>query len=653
MRKGYFLVALGLLFVVPEETRAQKRPMTFEDILDVKHVSDPVISPDGQTVVFTVTEADLEKNNTQQQLWRFDKRTNSLRQLTRSGKSNRSPRWSPKGGCFAFLSDRNDKEQIFLMHTTGGEARCLTEHETAVLSFRWSPDGTKIAFTAVDPKTQDKEKEEKEGDDARVIDAEFDWPKLWVIDVATRKETQVFDEDRNVEEFAWSPDGSRFALLVRPTTLVDLVMNTEIHVMPSSGGSVSRLTNNSAVESDLVWAADGKSLFYTATDESRFINAESKLFRLDIDTRQIGRLSGEYAYGASNLQLSPDGKRLYFLSGIKTDQRLCAIDLLTGEIAEVSARDGTVLSFDASLDDSSLAFVFSDTQSLPELWTAELHPFRAQPAPKVNPQIDTWLLGETKVVQWKSTDGWDIEGFLTLPIDYEEGQNYPLVVVIHGGPEGAYTKALRPHYLNNAQVFAGKGWAVLRPNYRGGSNYGDQFIQGMNADTGGGDFHDIMTGVDYVVAEGIADPERMAVTGWSWGGISTGWIVTQTDRFKAASAGAMVSNHFSVFGQADLTFDVEYFYIGGTPYEDPSRYLRMSPIGHVMKAKTPTILLHGMEDVRCPFPQSVEFYKGLKAAGVETKLVGYPREPHVFREPRHMLDKMVREYDWFEEHVLK
>ena len=227
------------------------------------------------------------------------------------------------------------------------------------------------------------------------------------------------------------------------------------------------------------------------------------------------------------------------------------------------------------------------------------------------------------------------------------------MVMIHGGPELANTLAHVPWYIDYHQVLAGAGWAVLRPNYRGGTNYGDTWLQGMNGDTGGGDYEDIMTGVDHLVAAGIADPDRLAVMGWSWGGISTGWIVTHTDRFRAASAGAMVSNHFSVFGQADLTFDVEHFYIGGSPWSDPQRYLSMSPIGYVTEASTPTLLLHGEADVRCPLPQSVEFYKGLRSVGVDAELVVYPREPHLFREPRHQLDKMQRELAWFARWVLQ
>ncbi|MBW1688295.1 MAG: S9 family peptidase [Deltaproteobacteria bacterium] len=350
-------------------------------------------------------------------------------------------------------------------------------------------------------------------------------------------------------------------------------------------------------------------MFYTASDGSRFLNAEPKLFRLDIESREIQRLAADREHAVGDLRRSHDGRRLYFVSGMRTNRRLCSYDLEDDRVEVLTRQDGTVLGFDVSPGGATLGLVFSDDSHLPELWTGTPDPYRAEPAPKVNSLADEWLLGETRVERWRSRDGWEIEGLLTLPVEYRAGRRYPLMVVLHGGPHSAVTSALRPGYTDYNQVLAGRGWAVLRPNYRGGSNYGDLFAQGMDGDTGGGDFHDIMTGVDHLIDAGIADADRLGVMGWSWGGISTGWIVSHTDRFRAASAGAMVSNHFSVFGAADLTYDVELFYIGGSPYANPSRYMSMSPIGHVMKAKTPTLLLHGMEDVRCPYPQSVEFYK--------------------------------------------
>ena len=643
-------VLVALILALPWAAAAQAS-MTIDDVVGYKAVSSPAISPDGQTTVFVVREADLEKNRFTQHLWRHDAAPGPSRPITFEGTRNVSPRWSPDGRAVAFLSNRGERTQIVLMPRDGGEARPLTSHATPVQAFRWSPDGRTIAFTAADPKSEEQTRREKAGDDEVVVNAQVDWARLWTVDVESGRETPLVNDDVNIEEFAWSPDGSRIALRARPTTLLDLSRRSEIHAMAAAGGPLTRLTDNETLESDLVWSRDGRSIYYTASDESRFVNAESRLFRIDVDSRTIQRLATGYQYGISNLELTPDGRRMLFVGGVRASQRLSALDLGTGAVTELSRADGTLTGYDVSADGRTVALVFSDAAHLSGLWRGSLDPFDAAPTPTINPQADAWLLGETRAIQWKSRDGWDVEGLLTLPVGYQAGRRYPLMVMLHGGPEAAYTLSLDPGYMAYPQVFAGKGWAVLQPNYRGSSNYGDRFLQGMNGDTGGGDYQDIMTGVDAVVAEGIADPDRMGVMGWSWGGISTGWIVTQTDRFKAASAGAMVANHFSVFGEADLTYDVEYFYVGGTPWADPAKYIRMSPIGHVMKAKTPTLLLHGMEDIRCPFPQSMEFYRGLQAAGVETELVAYPREPHVFREPAHQLDKMRRELEWMERHV--
>jgi len=644
------LVALGLFLTLPWAAAAQQ-PMTPDDVVGYKAVSSPAISPDGQRTVFVVREADLDGNRFTQHLWRYDAGAAGSRKVTFEGTRNVSPRWSPDGRVVAFLSNRGDRTQIYLLPRDGGEARPLTSHATPVQAFRWSPDGRTIAFTAADPKSEERTKREKAGYDEVVVNQRFDWAKLWTVDVDSGKETQLVTDDVNVDEFVWSPDGSRLALRVRPTTLLDLSRQCEIHVMPSTGGSMVRLTDNETMEYGFVWARDGRSIYYNASDESRFVNAESRLFRIDVETKAIVRLATDYRYGISDLTLSPDGRRMLFVGGVRASQRLSSLDLTSGAVTELSRADGTVSGYDVSEDGRTVALVFSDAAHLPAIWQGGLEPFTASPTPTVNPQADAWQLGVTRPIEWKSSDGWEVEGLLTLPVGYAQGQRYPLVVMLHGGPEAAVTLSLDPGYIEYPQVWAGRGWAVLQPNYRGGSNYGDRFLQGMNGDTGGGDFEDIMTGVDAVVAQGIADPDRMAVMGWSWGGISTGWIVGHTDRFKAASAGAMVADHFSVFGEADLTYDVEYFYVGGTPWADPAKYIRMSPIGHVMRAKTPTLLLHGKDDIRCPTPQSMEFYRGLLAAGVETELVEYPREPHVFREPAHQLDKMRRELEWIEKRV--
>jgi len=623
------------------------RPMAPEDVISVRTPADPRIAPDGSKVLFVVREANLEANAVESSIWVHDVASGRTARLTQAEASHSSPRWAPAGDGFAFLSDRSGSAEIWLMPMAGGEPRQLSHSATAVRSFEWSPDGTRIAYTAAVELPEDERERRKAGDDARVFGAATALPKLWLLDATTGEARQLTSEELAIQELGWAPDGSTLIVAARPSTILDQIGETELYSVDAKSGALRRLTENAAVESSPLYSADGRAIYFTASDAERFVNAESNLYRLDPVTRAITPIAADYRFGLTDPMLDPSGTHLIMRAGVRSSVRLVSVSLDTGEVSTFVAAPGSVRGFDTAAGTGRVAYLFADAGRLTDLWLFDPDSGTNAPVTDLNPEQRQWQLGETRVETWKSRDGADVEGLLTLPVGYESGQRVPLMVMIHGGPEAAITLGHVPSYIDYHQVLAGAGWAVLRPNYRGGTNYGDAWVQGMNGDSGGGDYEDIMAGVEHLIASGIADPDRMGVMGWSWGGISTGWIVTQTGRFKAASAGAMVSNHFSIFGQADLTYDVEHFYIGGSPWANFERYMSKSPIAYVTRAKTPTLLLHGEADERCPLPQSVEFHKGLRSVGVETELVVYPREPHVFREPRHQLDKMRREMAWF------
>lgn len=642
-----FVLWPGLQDVLAQELR----PISPEEAITVRRIADIDLSPDGAAVLYVVRQADLDHDAVHSAIWLHDVADGKDRQLTFTDASHSSPRWSPDGGSFAFLSDRGGSTAIWLMARAGGEARQLTEIDSDVNTFAFSPDGSRIAFTAAAPGSRAERRKERREGDAYVFQEPVGLPKLWLLDLVRGESEQLTRRELAIDELAWSPDGTRLAVAARPSSVLDFIGQTELYLVDALDGTMRQLSDNAAVEGGLAFSPDGARLLYTAPDAQRFVNAEAKLFELALEDATPRRLATSHVTGIDSPRIDATSV-VRFLSGVDVTRGLYEVAADGGAVRPLFARDGTVSRFDA--EGTRFAMIYSDATHLPELWIGDLEPegVSAAPVTAINPGAASWLLGETRVENWRSTDGTPVQGILTLPVNYREGERAPLMVMIHGGPEAAHTLELDPGYIEYPQVLAGRGWAVLRVNYRGGTNYGDAFVQGMNGDSGGGDFQDIMTGVDHLIAAGIADPDRMGVMGWSWGGISTGWIVTQTERFKAASAGAMVSDHFSVFGQADLTFDVENFYIGGSPWLDPGKYLRHSPIGHVAGARTPTLLLHGEEDERCPLPQSVEFFKALRSLGVETQLVVYPREPHVFREPLHQLDKMTREIAWFDRHVL-
>jgi len=346
-----------------------------------------------------------------------------------------------------------------------------------------------------------------------------------------------------------------------------------------------------------------------------------------------------------------EGTRVMFVTGRRAYNEVMAYDVKTGQYSQLTQRK-TVNGTSVSRDSRTIVFTADAPDSATEVFVTDPSFANPRRLTNTNPQLATFATGETEVITWKSTDGVEVEGMLLKPVGFTAGTRYPLLVVAHGGPAGAFVNGSRFGGLEGGQVWAGNGWAVFYPNPRGSSNYGQKTLAANVTDWGGGDYRDIMTGVDALVARGVADPDKLAHIGWSYGGYMTAWVVTQTTRFKAAMVGAGLTNMWSMYGTNDIP-SVLIAYFGGIPNPQTlPHYLDRSAMTHIDKAKTPTLILHGANDERVPVGQAYEMYRGLKDRGVPTELVFYPREGHGIQEYYHQKDRLERIYNWVTKYTL-
>ena len=656
--------------------QTQKRAMTFEDVMGMRVVSDPRISPDGKNIAFVVTQADMKTNFRNPDVWLVSADGGEPRQLTRSPKRDDQPRWSADSRSLAFISDRDGKAQVYVLSIDGGEARKMTDVQTAVQSFEWSPDGKRIAYIAADSVPEAREKEKKEGFDQIVVDADYQYARISVIDIAPNKKMSGDDVlakpitlttgPLHVSELAWSPDGGKMAFTARRTPKLADSTTTEVYLTSSFNPLQAPpwLSRDERVESDLRWSPDGSSISYLSTVSQYPTIGPSYI--------HVARFPETMVSSPSPKVLRTPMKSYITRHAWSSDSQFIFISADTGvrrRIARVSA-DGTNLElqpekeglegqFSLNAKSDRVAFIKEDPTHPANVWIASINENgkgngvigNPRQLTHINPQIESFALGRVETVKWKSSkDGREIEGILVYPLDYESGKRYPLITSIHGGPEGAYQLSFMASYGEFPHIYAAHGYASFFPNFRGSSNYGYEFASANVGDLGGGDYADIMSGVDYLIERGIADPARLAIKGYSYGGYMSGWIIGHTDRFKAAVFGAGLSNAISYYSQADIQFGRETLH-QGTPWRNNQNMIERSPVFYLQNAKTPSLIYQGEKDERVPLPQSLETYMGLKKAGVTTQLIIYPREGHGLREPAHQLDKMRREFEWVEKYV--
>lgn len=672
------------LIALAHPLHAQKKTIEPADIANLRRVEAPALSPDGHFVAYTVNTPVALNQHRDAHIWLAETdRPGTARPFVYSGGADTSPAWSPDGTRLAFLSDRpnplaegegspfhfslapgttrkdvsapaqdekGEKKQgmqLWLIALNGGEAEPLTNLPGDIRSFRWSPDGRSIAFIRTDTDSPEDQARKKAGNDEHLIDADYHYDRLWIYDLAARQARLLTAEDFNVDSIDWSPDGSTIVARISPTPRIDDYWRvSKVVLLDSRTGAVTRTIEERSGYTSPTFSHDGKRIAFSRftplaiTDVHLVVNlADGKEIELE------NKLPGT----VFEMVWNGPGSHLLVSEFVGAHTEEVDVDAADFSVKPVTGISVTTEDFDSSRDGRTVAFLGNSPAS-----PADVYIWRdgsAQRVTDINPQVKDWSIGTQREISWKNpNDHRTIYGVVVLPPGYRPGIRYKTIVHVHGGPEEAWTVGFNGNWYNYATMLASHGYVVLLPNPRGSDGQGPAFTEANYQAWGGADFEDVMAGVDYLIAQGITDPGRMAIGGWSFGGFMTAWAVTHTDRFKAAMDGAGVVDLYSMATTTDISPSFLRRYMGPLA-SNAAVYDRNSPVRYLSDCHTPVLVLDGEADTRVPMSQGQEFYHGLRFMGREAVMVTYPREPHIFTERAHQIDSLNRILAWYDAHL--
>ena len=653
------LTVFGLVGVLAAPSFAQRRSFAIEDALGIISVSDPQLSPDGELVVYVVSRIDLVENESGSRIHAVPFAGGDASALTRAGRSASHPRFSPDGTRLAFLSSgAGDKTQIWLLPLTGGEARILSNLPGGVSSFSWAPGGSALAAVSMDPDPNAA----KDGQDPEPVPLVINRRQfkrdgrgylddrrrhIYVVDASDGSHAQrtfgPFDDGSPV----FSPDGSEIAFVsVRPPEGdPDATDNSDIFLVSRDGDRNAepvRLTSNQGPDRSPVFSPDGRWVAHTGNRKPELIwYATENLYLLNRTTDEIVHVAAGLDRNLSSPRFSSDGDALFALLEDSGNAHLASFTLSADATADrVIAGERVIRDLDVVGDRVVALAAATDRPSEVIGWT------RGGEARRLTGANDVLLaevqLGVVERITFPSSDGAEIEGFVTKPPGFEEGKRYPTILWIHGGPVSQFSTSFQSTW----QVFAANGYVVVAANPRGSSGRGEAFSQAIWADWGNLDYEDVNAAVDHVIDLGYADPARLGVGGWSYGGILTNYVITKTTRFEAAVTGASETEYRAAYGNDH--YQLEWELELGLPWENPELYNRLSPIARVHHVTTPTLVLCGEKDWNVPLSQSENLYQSLRRLGVPTALIIYPGQSHGIRLPAFQKDRYERYLAWFD-----
>lgn len=653
------LAALVLLSAAPSAGQGTRRVPSVDDLLNLKSAGGARISPDGKWVAYTVTETNFKTDAYVTQIWLADAATGRALQLTRGEKSASNPRWSPDGEWLAFTSDRvGDRNQLFAIRAAGGEAVQLTKSETPVGGFAWSEDGGRIAYLAAEPPPQAMKDRKEHLGDFEVVRREYTHLHIWTLYLAEALNAPVVGRQRtkhkefSVSSVSWSPDGTRLAFSA--TLNPDLIQGgtADVFVLLLADDAVKKIVSQPGPDNAPAWSPDGRQIVFTsAMGQTLFFHANSRLAVVAAGGGTPRSITDAFDEQPSFVEWNGDG--VYFSGLQKTASHLYRVDPATAKIARVSGPDNLMAGgFHLARDGRRMVFSVSSPTALPEVAISDVSNFAPRVLTNMTEQAKNFVLGTREVISWKSQDGADIEGVLIKPADFDPAKKYPLLCVIHGGPTGIDRPALLApdtrYYPSD--IWAARGALVLKVNYRGSAGYGEKFRQLNVNNLGVGDAWDVLSGVDHLVKKGWVDATRVGSMGWSQGGYISAFLTTSSDRFKAISVGAGISNWATYYYNTDITpFTVQY--LGKDPAADPEIYQKTSPMSYIKTARTPTLIQHGELDRRVPIANAYELRQGLEDRGVKAEMVVYKGFGHGISKPRAMRAVMHHNLAWFNHYI--
>ncbi|HWP37764.1 MAG TPA: S9 family peptidase [Gemmatimonadales bacterium] len=639
-----------------------QRTLAVSDLFAIRSVGDPQLSPDGQWVAYSVTTTSLEDEKSETRIWMVPAAGGDAIPMTSTGYSASRPRFSPDGKFLTFLASRgeNAKTQVWALNRLGGEAQPLTEIEQGVSSYEWSPDGTRLLLTIRDP--------DEKADSTRKSKTQRPWvidrlqfkrdgtgyltgnqhTHLYVLDVKSKTLTQITSGQYDESDAVWSPDGKLVAFVSNRTADPDANSNTDIWIVAADntdkGQTLRQVTANPGTDESPAFSPDGKQIAYVTSVEPDLIwYATNHLAVIPAAGGEPRILSRALDRNVSDPRFTPDGRAILFRLEDSAEDHLARIEVTSGRLTRLVSGPLAVRGFSQG-PAGRLVALAARLDMPPEIFAVEVGGLRQITA--VNKDLFSQLrLAEVKNVHFPSNDGTEIEGFIYLPPGYQPGLKYPTLLRIHGGPVSQFSHA----FNFEAQLFAANGYVVVTVNPRGSSGYGQEFSRAIWADWGNKDYEDVMAGVDYAIAQGYADPDRLGVGGWSYGGILTNYVLTRTDRFKGAVTGASEVLYVANYGHDH--YQLEWEKELGLPWERREIWERLSPFNAVTKIVTPTLIMGGEKDWNVPILNSEQLYQSLRRLGRVTQLVVYPGQSHSIRTPSYQQDRLERYLAWYDRFV--